>query len=294
VRLAPSILLLLASPTLWAAESKPAPRTLGGEIQRFAQAGFELRQKASAALPGGKRLLAMVFTRPDRGTFRLAAYRIDKNASLIYFQTSAASIRLAPLHDGGGIPDLIGDGSRVLAYVVEFPSQEPLLSLLRYSGGKLASMGRPLEGGDFEDIALDGRLEVISRERPLGQFFDLGCDSFFTMAQTARRTRIHAVEHGGLRTVSAEFPAFYRAHMSNLEAELAGNNPVQTGRYGDYLGSALSLYFDYMETGRRKEGWERLKKAFELPAAAPGRVKDCMREMGSTLRRKLNIPPEWD
>jgi hypothetical protein len=288
---------LLASSSLWAATPRPAShgKTLEGEIQRFALAGFELRQKASAVLPGGKRLLAMVFGRPDGTSFRLTVYEIKKTARLIHFEPSVASIRLAPIHDGGKIPDFIGDGSRVLAYILEFPGlQQRLLTLMRYAGGKFTRIGQPLESGEFEDIALDGRLEIVSHERPLGQFFSLSCDSFFTMAQTARRTRIHALESGGLRTISAEFPAFYRAHISNLEAELASNNPVKTGHYGDYLGSALSLYFDYEETGRRKEGWDRLQRAFRLPAAAPGKVKDCMLEMGSTLRRKLNIPPEWD
>ena len=297
MRPASAILLLLASSSLWAAAPQRAPRgkTLEGEIRRFALAGFELRQKASAVLPGGKRLLAMVFGRPDGSSFRLTVHEIEKTARLIHFEPSVASIRFAPIHDGGEIPDLIGDGSRVLATIVEFPGfQQRLLVLMRYAGGKLIRIGRPLESAEFEDIALDGRLEIVSHERPLGQFFSLSCDSFFTMAQTARRTRIHAFESGGLRTVSAEFPAFYRAHMSNLEAELASNNPAKTGHYGEYLGAALSLYFDYEETGRRKEGWERLRGAFQLPAAAPGKVRDCMREMGSVLRRKLNIPPEWD
>jgi hypothetical protein len=282
---------------VWAVEPRIAPpsKTLEGEIQRFALSGFELRQKASTPLPGGKRLLAMVFARPDGSSYRLTVHEIGKTARLIHFEPSAAAIRLAPIHDGGGIPDIIGDGSRVLAYILAFPGpQNGLLTLMRYAGGKLTRAGQPLESAEFEDIALDGRLEIVSHERPLGQFFSLSCDSFFTMARSAQRTRIYTLESSGLRTVSAEFPAFYRAHMSNLEAELAGNNPVKTGRYGDYLGSALSLYFDYEETARRKEGWDRFQRAFRLPSAAPGKVQECMREMGTTLRRKLNIPPEWD
>ncbi|MBI5242860.1 MAG: hypothetical protein HY922_04140 [Elusimicrobia bacterium] len=297
MRLIPAV-LLLASCVGWAAaapQSKTKPGAIEGEIQRLSAQGFEVRQKASSLLANGTRLTAMVLGRSDGGGFRLIVYAAKKKALIIYYEPSLAGLRLASVHEGGELPDMAGDGSRILAYVVEFSGiQQSSLVLMRYANGKLARVGRPLQFAEFEDISMDGSPEIVSRERPLGGFFSLDCDAFFTMAQAAQRTRIHAFENGRLETVSSKFPAFYRAHMSNLEVELANNDPVKTGRYGDYLGAALSLYFDYEETGRRKEGWERFKQAFKTPSGAPAKARNCMQEMGLTLRRKLNIPPDWD
>jgi hypothetical protein len=114
------------------------------------------------------------------------------------------------------------------------------------------------------------------------------------MAQEAQRSRIHAFKSGKLATVSQDYPAFYRSHMATLKTEMASNDYLRTRRYGDFLGSALSLYFDYEELGQKKEGWTNFRQTFQLPAYAPSNVTTCYNEINSTLRRKLQIPPDWD
>lgn len=287
IRAALALLLLPA----WAGAA-----SLDAEVRRMSDDGLDLSAKASGRTAKGLQLTAMIFARGDGGGSRLLIYEVKgRSARMIHFEPTQAKLRFDPLlHKEGRILDA-GDGSLIIGYHVEFPAiRQTSLSLLRYSEGRLQRVGKPLPFAEAEDIDLDGRIEIVSHERPLGQFFSLNCESFFTMATEAQRSRIHAFKGGRLVTVSKDYPAYYRSHMATLKAEMEANDYLKTRRYGEFLGSALSLFFDYEELGRKEEGWKVFRQTFQLPGYTPESVKTCYNEINSTLRRKLQIPPDWE
>ncbi|MFA6029980.1 MAG: hypothetical protein WC969_09015 [Elusimicrobiota bacterium] len=273
----------------------PPGDPLARELARLSKEGFTDVQRADAKVREGL-LSALVVRRSDGGGSRLLVYLSgDAKARLLHFEPSLAGIRLSALHVDGTLPDLAGDGSRTIAYVVSFSGlEQDALVLLRYGKGRVERLGKPMPFTDFEDVDVDGNLELVRREKPLGRFFSMDCESFFTMAGKAEKTTILLLKGRRLVDVSARYPAFYRAHMGRLETELASNDPMKTQRFEDYLSTSLALYFDYETLGRRKEGYDRLRKAYKLPRAAPSGIRSCADKMGAELRQKLNVPSDWD
>ena len=62
---------------------------------------------------------------------------------------------------------------------------------------------------------------------------------------------------------------------------------------GEYLGLAISLYYDHAALGEREAGWKRLSAALEPPRTRMPGVAQCVRTVKDGLRRKLSIPDAW-
>ena len=62
---------------------------------------------------------------------------------------------------------------------------------------------------------------------------------------------------------------------------------------GEYLGLALSVYYDYAARGEAKKGWARQKEFFEVPGYAPASVRACFDAMRKDLRGRLGVPADW-
>lgn len=283
--------LLLSS--LLSLPSAAAP-PLSQEEQKMAGQGFSLVRKAAAKL-GPSALVAHLYSKEGGGREYLKVYLVSKSRAKLLFLEPGFSKKLAldPIHKTGQIPDLMQDGSRVLAYHETLPAvgQETLV-LLRYSGGALERLG-DLPYGRLQDLDSKGPPEVVSRSRPLGQFFQLECESFHSMAQSAFRTEVRAFRGGEVVPVSKEFPRLYEDDIRALEAKLAATDPRKTQDYGGFLGSALSLYFDYEALGRGKEGWGRFRAMFEPHAGDSAAAKRCLSEMETELKTRLDIPSDW-
>ena len=266
------------------------------ELAKIAASGYSVAERVSTRV--GKELLVAVLCRKGEGqSYHLRAYRLAarKTSLILYEPAFGARMVLASIHAGGGIPDLLGDGSRVLAYESTL-TQYSKLVVLRYARGKVQRV-TDLAFSHFEDIDGDGGLEIVEQSRPLGKFFQLECESFFTQAQAAFRTRIHSLTAGPdkavLRDVSASHPYFYERRIRDIGDRLAAVDLRKTRDYGGYLGPALSQYFDYAEIGRGKEGWAKFRERFTPRASDPAKVSQCLREMETTLRRELKIPEGW-
>jgi hypothetical protein len=203
-------------------------------------------------------------------------------------------MRLASIHKDGLIPKFDGESAYLLAYHVDFKAmRQNFLVMLRYQGGRVERVSKPIPSADFEDILGNGKPLVVSRENPFGNLSFLKCGEFFVMGQTTVRPRIYAFNNGKLKIVSMDFPEYYSGVMAKLEGELSSMNPVKNGNFGEYFGAALSLYYCYEELGKGKEGWGRFKKFFRLPHAAPDKAKRCLAQMEIDLRKRLGIPPDW-
>ncbi|MFA5139551.1 MAG: hypothetical protein WC728_10000 [Elusimicrobiota bacterium] len=283
---------LILSSLLCASSFAATP--LQQEKEKMAGQGFALVRQATARL-GPSSLVVHLYAKEGGGREYLRVFLVSKSkAKLVFLEPGfSKNIRLDPVHKNGLIPDLLRDGSRVLAYHETLPAvgQETLV-LLRYSGGGLARLA-DLPYGRLEDLDAKGPPEVVSRSRPLGQFFQIECESFHSMAQSAFRTTVHAFREGRLVPVSKEFPRLYEDDIRALEAGLSSTDPRKTQDYGGFLGSALSLYFDYEELGKGKEGWGRFRALFEPHAGDSAVAKRCLGEMETELKTRLGIPPDW-
>jgi hypothetical protein len=237
---------------------------------------------------------ASIYCRGD-SCDRLRVYRLTgARRRLIYVDPGfGAQLSFSTIHKAGLMPDLIGDGSRILAYSSALPGVgQKTLVLLRCSGNRLKRIVE-LPDADFLDVENDGRLEIISRSRPLGMAFQVGCRSFHGMTRDALRTTLYSWSGAKLVPVSSRYPDFFRLRIGKKEASLAGSDPRNTGDFGGYLGAALSVYFDYAEIDRGKEGWDKFRDRFPLRAADPPGVKACIEEMERHLRERLRIPGSW-
>ncbi|HVE11819.1 MAG TPA: hypothetical protein VNI01_00370 [Elusimicrobiota bacterium] len=262
---------------------------LAAEIAAMAKDGYGAPTRAQ-----GAGFIAAVYD--HGGDYQsLRIYHVAQGrAKMVYLEpTFSAKMALASIHDGGALPDLAKDGSRILAYSVTFRGTgEEALVVLKARGGKLQRVGR-YPFGEFRDLDRDGRPEVVSRDRPLGQFFSLECQSFRTMAQTAFRPRVYAWRGGTLVNASAEFPRFFSEKVAALSAGLERADARSSGDYGGFLGDALSVFFAERELGRGRDAWREFQGRFQVRATDPPGTRRCLAEMDSKLRATLAIPSDW-
>ncbi len=292
-----TLLILLAVP---ARAELTVPGTAEGplarEFGRQARRGYVPAAQATASVGRGVSLVAVVFEKQRFGVKgKIGVYRVTRNGAKLIHTAPAFSreYSLASIHDGGDIPDLFGDGSRLIAYRVKRTNLEhDSLVVLRYAKGKISKLAA-LPFGRFQDLDEDGRPEIVSAERPLGRWFQLECDSFYTMAKTAFRMRVHSLRNGKVVLDSKSFPELFEKSIQSHEAELARSNSREVEDFGPRLGSALSLYFDHAELGRGRRGWERFREFFAPKWSDPRGVKRCLKEIESVLRERLEIPDGW-
>ncbi|HBL18587.1 MAG: hypothetical protein A2X36_07625 [Elusimicrobia bacterium GWA2_69_24] len=271
----------------WSPASLEESRRLGGQ-------GYAIAEHASVQVPEGR--LAVVVYRKSGGAPRLGVSLVtDRGQKLLHMKIgSSFDIKLASIHKSGSIPDLAGDHSRIVAYQTALTGvkQESLI-LLRYRDGALEALPS-LPFGRFSDIDRDGTLEIVSRERPLGQFFMIGCESYMRRAQDAFRTSIHAFRQGRVVRVSKSYPWYFDNSRQEMLARLDAID-LRSGEAdpGQYLSVALSVYYDYQEMGRAREGWKEFRRLNPARPADPPPVQRCMKEVELTLRKRLKIPSDW-
>ena len=139
----------------------------------------------------------------------------------------------------------------------------------------------------------EGGAVVASRELPLGRYLSMGCEDFGTISRSAFKTTLHKPRDGSFTDVSSKHPEYYRSEITRKEKALARLKGELEKNAGEYLGLAISTYYDYAAMDRAREGWTRLREFFKIPAMSPPSVKSCMSSMETDLRGKLKIPAAW-
>ncbi|MDX6768252.1 MAG: hypothetical protein SF051_01860 [Elusimicrobiota bacterium] len=281
-----SVLVLVLAAAVAAADPLAAP------LAEQAAAGWVVRDRV---VRGGKPfpLAAVVLGREDAPGNRLEVYALLKDRAYMIWTHPGSGERLdldaGPV--GRSMPDLLGDGSRVIAYRSTVPAlNATTLRLLAARGLKIEPAGTFPEG---RFLTADGKTLVAARDLPLGRFLSVGCEEFGTTSQSAFKTTLHAPRKGRFVEVSASYPDFYAAEIARKEAALARMKDDLEKHAGEYLGLALSLYFDYAARGEARRGWERQAEFFRVPAYAPPSVKACFSTMRADLRSRLRIPADW-
>ena len=285
--------LLLLSLFSLASAAGAAPPALERELAEMTAKGFE-QEKAVRQKVGETTFTAVIFRHADKDWRKLNVYaQIKDKAFLVFSHPGGISERLEfdPVMSGDRFPDLLRNGSFCILYHATVPGLDKrTLYVLRCAGPRVRLAGQFPEG-EFKKIAGSDRRMIIAKTLPLGRFFSAGCDNFSTMSKTAFQTRIFAAQNGRFADVSAEHPAFYDTDIARLEDAQAlipkEKNP------GDFLGAAVSIYFDYAAKGERRRGWQRLGELIKPPPPPIPGVAECLEQVKDDIRRKLDIPEDW-
>ena len=252
--------------------------------------GYGVRERLSRSV--GDLTAAVAIYSPESGGDRLEIYVAAKGKAYLGYAhpSSVERLELDPSPDGR-FTDLLGDGSRVIAYRSANAALKSVeLNIVRW---KKFELKRVAVYPDGRFLPLDGKPGIASRSLPLGPFLSVACEEFGTMSRTAYRTKLYAARGGELKDVSADYPTFYESEIERKRAALERLKDSLEKNAGEYLGLAISSYYDYAAIGRAKAGWASLRSFFSLPAYAPASAKSCMAAMEKDLRGRLDIPASW-
>lgn len=280
------VLLLAAS---MAAGEKVSP--FAAIDRAWLEKGFNARERVSGG-GGDLGVVATIFSPEAGGGDRLEVHVVAKGRAYLGFThpSTVERIELDP-SPAGRFADMFHDGSLTLAYRatrVSLGATE--LNILAWRRFKIERVGIFPEGR-FLRLA-DGAV-VAARELPLGRYLSMGCEDFGTISRTAFKTTLNAPRAGGFVDVSARHPEYYEGEIARKEKAMARLKGELEKHAGEYLGLAISTYYDYAALGRAREGWTRLREFFKIPALAPAAVKTCMSSMEKDLRGKLKVPAAW-
>lgn len=253
--------------------------------------GYNARERVSGT-NGDLSASAVIYTPAEGGGDRLEVYVVAKGKAYLGFTHPSTVERLEfDPSPAGRFADMYHDGSLTVAYRATRASLGATeLNVLRWKRFKIERVATFPEG---RFLRLQSGPVVAARELPLGRYLSMGCEDFGTISRTAFKTTLHAPRDGGFRDVSAKNPDFYRDEIARKEKALTRLKGDLEKNAGEYLGLAISTYYDYSVLGRGREGWKRLREFFKIPAMAPASVKTCMTSMEKDLRGKLEIPAAW-
>lgn len=282
-----ALVLLLAGPA--AANERVSP-FLSVDAAMLAK-GFHSGPRIFGQLDG-LTASAAVYTPEAGGGDRLEVHVVAKDKAYLGFTHPSTVERLEfDPSPAGKFADMLHDGSLTLAYRATRPSIGATeLNILRWKRFKIERVAVFSEG---RFVRLEGGLVVAERKLPLGRWLSMGCEDFGTISRSAFKTVLHAPVAGGFKEASADHPEFYKAEIARKEKAMGPLKGDLEKHAGEYLGLAISTYYDYAALGRAKEGWTRLREFFKIPAMAPSSVKTCMAAMEKDLRGKLAIPAAW-
>jgi hypothetical protein len=283
-----AVLLAVAA---WSSAAAP-PDALKTKADEWASRGYRLKDHVEHAVDGLP-VVAAVYGAEDGSGDRLEAYVVVKSTAYLGYSHPSRTDRLEldTTPAGRGFHDLLKNGSRIIAYHATIralnASSLELLSYKKFHFMRVASFpeGRFVQDGD-EPL-------ILSRDLPLGRFLSIGCEGYGTISQSAYRTRLYAPVRAKFVDVSARHPRLYDEEISRKEAALGRLKDDLQKNAGEYLGLALSLYYDYAARGDARKGWARQRDFFSVPAGAPSSVRSCFEAMRKDLRARLDIPADW-
>ncbi len=280
--------LALLTATLAAAEKVSPFAAIDADWLRK---GYSARDRVNGS-NGELSVSAAIYSPADGAGDRLEVHVVAKGKAYLGFTHPSTIDRLElDPSPAGRFVDMFQDGSLALAYRstrVSIGATE--LNILRWKNFKIERIAIFKEG---RFLRLDDGAVIAARQLPLGRYLSMGCEDFGTISRTAFKTTLSAPRSGGFEDVSSKHPDFYRSEISRKETVMARLKDDLEKNAGEYLGLAISTYYDYAALNRAREGWTRLHEFFKIPALAPGAVKTCMAIMEKDLRGKLGIPVAW-
>ena len=275
-------LLAWSATTALAAPASP----LAESEKYWLNQGYSVKERAQR--PAGRPSLAAVVYAGSNAD-ALEAYVVNRDRAFLAYShpSSVERLVLAGPRERRWT-DLLGDGSRALAYRAALPSLgSATLRVLRFKDLKVSVAGEFPEG----ELHVDGAgVLVVAKDLPLGRFASVGCEDYGTTAKDAYRTRLYSPVKGAFREVTASRPAFFEAEIARKEGELTRLGEDLDKHAGAFAGLAISAYYDYAALGRAREGWEKLRSSFKLPAFAPSSARSCLAAMTRDLEARLDPP----
>lgn len=281
------VLALLVAAVAASAESGP----MDSADAAWSSKGFSVKERVEGK-NGELSAVATIYSPSAGGGDRLEVYVVTKGKAYLGFSHPSTVERLEfDPSPAGRFADMFHDGSLTVAYRATRASLAATeLNVLRWKRFKIESVGAFPEG---RFLRLERGAVVAVRSLPLGRYLSMGCEDFGTISRSAFKTTLQAPRDGGFVNASADNPEFFKSEIARKEKAMAGLKPELQKNAGEYLGLAISTYYDYAQLGRGREGWSRLREFFTIPPLAPPAVKTCMASMEKDLRGKLKIPASW-
>ncbi len=281
------VLALLLAAAAASAETGP----LDAADASWSAKGFSVKDRVEGK-NGDLSAIATIYSPTAGGGDRLEVYVVAKGKAYLGFTHPSTVERLEfDPSPAGRFADMFHDGSLAFAYRATRASLGATeLDVVRWKRFKIENVGAFPEG---RFLRLERGAVVAVRSLPLGRYLSMGCEDFGTISRSAFKTTLQAPREGGFVNASAENPEFFKSEISRKEKAMAGLKAELEKNAGEYLGLAISTYYDYAQLGRGREGWSRLREFFKIPPLAPPAVKTCMASMEKDLRGKLKIPATW-
>lgn len=281
------LLVLLAAPSRAA-----APASLAAEFADMAGLGLKPARIVSQKV-GRATLHAVIYHDDNLDVDKLNVYTESAGKSVMVY-THPSGAERQELHESvkaDRFPELLGDGAKTIPYYAIVPGLATrTLHILRYDQPRVRQVGEFPEGR-IEGAESRGGGKFIARELPLGRFLETGCENFDMITKAAYRTDAYAWSKGRFVEVSSADPKLYERQIARSEESLA---LLQKEKHpGEYLGLAISLYYDYAALGERQRGWQRLSEALKVPRTLVPGVAACVKTVKAGLRQKLSIPADW-
>jgi hypothetical protein len=236
-------------------------------------------------------VLGLVLFQAKGALQELSIYALKGPAASRVFDQSSQGRLEFDFSQGKGAPDLLHDGSRALLFNEWDKDGRRTLHLLRLEKGRLKEFGAYPEG-EIRDLG-DKALTLLTRGRPFAKFSARACAAFAGLGAAARQTEVLLWNGKRFKTAVGRFPEFFMESVVQDEQALQAAGDEKDAHPGEYLGAALTLYYDRAAKGEKRAGWDSVAAMLKsLAKEQPGQA-ECLTKLRSELRSQLAIPAEW-
>lgn len=233
----------------------------------------------------------VIFSGKD-GRQELTVYALKgPEATRAYDEVSEGKLEF-DFSQGKGAPDLLRDGSRALLYNEwDKDGARRTLHLLRVDKGRVKEFGAYPEG-EIRDLGA-GAPTILTRSLPWAKSVPKACPAYAGLGAAARRTEILLWNGKRFKSAEGRFPEFFMETILQDEQALQAAAVEKDAHPGEYVGSALTLYYDRAAKGEKRQGWDSVAALLKSAGKEQPGQAECLAKLRSALRSQLSIPAEW-
>lgn len=246
--------------------------------------GAEIVQRFDGQVPTGP-VVAVVYDGPK--TSELAVYLTLRDKLVMIESQTSTRGGLRIVETPTPFTDPWGEGLPTFVYAQRAPGADVnKLVVARYKRPYFARAGSFSEGA-LVDVDGDKRLEIVSRNRPLGRYFAAECGKVSVTPSQAFDTEVHFFRKGAFVADAKKGAPYLRRRLKEDEEALEEADESRSDDPSGFLGKALTVYFGRKRLGRPAEAQEVLDRALRPPPISPPGLAECLDAVKAQLREKL-------